>query len=76
MIFGGSPICVAAPPMLENITSLRSIGMGSSRNTFASEIVTGAINNIVVTLSKNAENTAVTKQRITTNRQTEPPDNA
>ena len=72
IIFGGSPIIVAAPPMLENKTSAMSIGTGCKSNTFANCIVTGVSSNTVVTLSKNADSTAVTIHKITTNDHIEP----
>jgi len=62
MIFGGSPISVAAPQRFDaiiiGITNL--IGLMSSIR--AIDIATGTIRNIVVTLSKNADNTAVIKK--------------
>ncbi|CAI8169694.1 MAG: Uncharacterised protein [Methanobacteriota archaeon] len=63
---------VAVPPILEKITSEISRGTGFKSNTLASWIVTGVSNNIVVTLSKNAESTAVTTHKITTKVQTLP----
>ena len=73
IIFGGSPIWVAAPPILENITSAIISGTGCKFKTRHIWIVTGTINKIVVTLSNKAENTAVTTHRINVKRQIEPP---
>ena len=56
----GSPISVASPPILADITSVIMKGKGSNFNCFANNIDTGAIKRIVVTLSKNAEHRAVT----------------
>ena len=72
MIFGGSPIIVAAPPIFENKTSAMRIGMGCKSKTLANCIVTGVSRSTVVTLSKNAESTAVTMQSMTTSDQIEP----
>mmetsp|Transcript_23334 Transcript_23334/g.36502 ORF Transcript_23334/g.36502 Transcript_23334/m.36502 type:complete len:263 (+) Transcript_23334:1668-2456(+) len=62
MIFGGSPIMVAVPPTLEKIASEIRKGRGSMFTSLHSLQVTGAISKMVVTLSKKAERTAVTKQ--------------
>ena len=72
MILGGSPIMVAAPPILENRTSAISNGTGCKSSTLASWIVTGVSRSIVVTLSRNADKTAVTIHNITTSDQIEP----
>ena len=72
IIFGGSPIIVAAPPILENSTSAINNGTGCKSNTLANCMVTGVSKRIVVTLSKNAESTAVTIQRITTSDHIDP----
>ena len=58
-IFGGSPINVAVPPILEAITSEIKNGIESISSCSAIRIVTGPNNKIVVTLSNNAENIAV-----------------
>ena len=76
MMLGGSPICVAAPPIFENITSAIIKGIGSRFRTLAICIVTGTIRSIVVTLSKNAEKTAVIVQSIIDNLQMDQPLNA
>ena len=73
MMLGGSPIIVAAPPILEKRTSEMRIGMGLRSKTLASCMVTGVRRSMVVTLSRNADSTAVTEQRITTKVQTDPP---
>ena len=59
MIFGGSPIKVAVPPILEAKTSVIKNGTGSVSNSFAITKVIGIIRTTVVTLSKNADATAV-----------------
>mmetsp|Transcript_5944 Transcript_5944/g.19935 ORF Transcript_5944/g.19935 Transcript_5944/m.19935 type:complete len:206 (+) Transcript_5944:979-1596(+) len=55
MMFGGSPIIVAAPPMLPNKANGSNKGLGSIFNALHKEIITGANKSIVVTLSKNAD---------------------
>jgi len=61
-MFGGSPIRVAVPQrfdaMIIGITNL----VGLISKIFEIDIATGVIRNIVVTLSKNAESTAVIKK--------------
>ena len=59
IIFGGSPINVAVPPIFEARTSVIKNGTGSASNSFAITNVTGIIRTTVVTLSKNAEAKAV-----------------
>ena len=73
MMFGGSPIIVAAPPIFENKTSEMRIGIGFKSSTCAILMVTGVKRSIVVTLSKNAERTAVTEHKMTTRVQISPP---
>ena len=73
MMFGGSPIIVAAPPIFENNTSEIKIGIGFKSRTCAILMVTGVRRSIVVTLSKTAERTAVTEHKITTRVQISPP---
>ena len=63
----GSPIRVANPPILADITSVITKGNGSNFNCFANSIDTGAISKIVVTLSRKAEHRAVTTASKTTN---------
>ena len=55
MIFGGSPIRVAVPPMLEARICASRKGTGSMPRM----PVIGPTSNTVVTLSRNAESTAV-----------------
>ena len=74
MILGGSPIIVAVPPMLLKRTSGIRKGMGSELRTLQSSMVTGAINSMVVTLSKKAERTAVNKQRTMLRTRGRPPE--
>lgn len=65
---------VAVPPTLDKITSLMRKGLGSTSRMVHISIVTGAINNIVVTLSKNAEETAVNKHNRSIKRVRDPLD--
>ena len=58
-MFGGSPISVAVPPMLEATISITISGTGSTSSASASRNVIGTISRIVVTLSRNADSTAV-----------------
>ena len=59
MMFGGSPIRVAVPPMLEAITSAIRNGTGGASIWSHTSSVTGATSSTVVTLSSRAEATAV-----------------
>ena len=59
MMFGGSPISVAVPPMLLAITSAIRNGTGEVPSRSQISSVTGATSSTVVTLSRNAESTAV-----------------
>ena len=59
MMFGGSPISVAVPPMFDAIISMITSGIGSMSSASASRNVIGTINSTVVRLSRNAESTAV-----------------
>ncbi len=52
IIFGGSPIKVAVPPILEAKTSVNKKGMGLISRVRVMESVTGTTNSTVVTLSK------------------------
>jgi hypothetical protein len=65
MMFGGSPISVAVPPMFEASTSAIRYGLGSISSSFAISSVTGVNSSTVVTLSRNAEATAVSAISIT-----------
>ena len=62
IMFGGSPIKVAVPPILLRITSDIKYGRGSTCKILHMSMVTGASNNMVVTLSKNALAIAVRKE--------------
>ena len=66
MMFGGSPISVAVPPMFEAITSMITSGIGSMSSASASRNVIGTISSTVVRLSRNAESTAVVTASDTT----------
>ncbi len=59
MMFGGSPIRVAVPPMFEAITSITISGIGSMSRASARRKVIGTIRRIVVRLSRKADSTAV-----------------
>ena len=59
MMFGGSPISVAAPPMFEAIASAIRNGTGGMPSRSQTSSVTGAISSTVVTLSSSADATAV-----------------
>ena len=59
MMFGGSPISVAVPPTLDARASAIRNGTGSTSSSSAISSVTGARSSTVVTLSRNAEATAV-----------------
>ena len=59
MMFGGSPISVAAPPMLEAKTSAIRNGIGLRPSRSHTRMVTGAMSSTVVTLSSIADATAV-----------------
>lgn len=58
-MFGGSPTSVAAPPILDARISLMRYGIGETPRTPAMYRVTGAMSTTVVTLSRNADRTAV-----------------
>src|SRR5215468_9658262 len=60
MMFGGSPIRVAVPPMLEARISVKRKGYGGTFSCSVMTSVTGAMSRTVVTLSSSAETTAVT----------------
>ena len=63
MMFGGSPISVAAPPMLLAMISATTSGIGSRSSASAITKVIGTISSTVVTLSRNADSTAVAPVR-------------
>src|SRR4051794_1070158 len=59
MIFGGSPIKVAVPPTLDAIICVMRNGTGGTLSCLVMLNVTGTMRSTVVTLSRNAEPTAV-----------------
>ena len=59
MMFGGSPISVAVPPMFDAMTSMITSGIGSMSSASASRNVIGTISRTVVRLSRNADSSAV-----------------
>ena len=63
IMFGGSPIRVAVPPILDAKISVIKYGNGLTPNLSATKKVTGTTSITVVTLSKNADATAVNKAR-------------
>ena len=65
MMFGGSPISVAVPPMLEAIASAIRNGTGVTPSRSQTSRVTGATSSTVVTLSSSADATAVITISIT-----------
>ena len=69
MMFGGSPISVAVPPMFDAITSMTISGIGSMSRASASRNVTGTTSRIVVRLSRNAESSAVVTARLSDDRE-------
>ena len=74
MMFGGSPIRVAVPPMLEAMTSMISSGTASMSSASASRKVIGAISRIVVRLSRKAESSAVVAARLIVTAKERPPE--
>ncbi len=72
MMFGGSPISVAVPPMFEAMTSIRTSGIGSMSSASASRNVIGTISSTVVRLSRNALSSAVEPASATTTQQRPP----
>ena len=68
MMFGGSPMSVAVPPMLEAKTSASRKGTGGTPRRWQTSSVTGATSSTVVTLSSTAEATAVITMRVTITR--------
>lgn len=61
MMLGGSPISVAAPPMLHAITSAIRYGTTGRPSLLQTRMVTGAISRTVVTLSSQGDSTAVAR---------------
>ena len=72
MMFGGSPIRVAAPPMLAARISAMRKGCGAIRNRVHTTIVTGTTSMIVVTLSRNGDAIAVISISMTISRNGSP----
>ena len=62
-MFGGSPISVAVPPMLETRISMITSGIGSMSSASASRNVIGTISSTVVRLSRKAESKAGARER-------------
>ena len=62
-MFGGSPIRVAVPPILEARISVIKYGIGFISRYFATRKVTGTTRITVVTLSRKAEANAVKNPR-------------
>ena len=71
-MFGGSPISVAVPPMFDATISMMISGTGSTSSASASRNVIGTISRIVVTLSRNADSTAVVTASASTTAQRPP----
>ena len=71
-MFGGSPIRVVAPPILEAKICAKISDIGLMFSILQTEIVTGTISKTIVTLSRNAEPTAVITASKTINFQTFP----
>ncbi len=67
-MLGGSPMRVAVPPMFEARISEIRYGTGETPRRCATERMTGVIRTTVVTLSRNAERTAVTVARMSSSR--------
>ncbi len=65
MMFGGSPIKVAVPPMLEARISAIRYGTGFIFSVRQSMMVMGPMSKMVVTLSNSAEKTAVMMTKAT-----------
>ncbi|TDV44245.1 hypothetical protein CLV71_114155 [Actinophytocola oryzae] len=72
MMFGGSPINVAAPPMFDASTLAIRNGTGSMSSWSHTNNVTDATNRTVVTLSRNADAVAVISTSSTITRNGEP----
>ena len=67
-MLGGSPMSVAVPPMLDAKICVIRYGTGEMSRRRATESVTGVISTTVVTLSRNAESSAVIVARISSSR--------
>ena len=68
MMFGGSPMRVAAPPMFDASASAIRYGAAARPSFWQTTIVTGATSMTVVTLSRNGDATAVMTIRSTSRR--------
>ena len=71
-MFGGSPISVVAPPMFDAKIWAKISDIGLIFSSLHTEIVTGTISSTIVTLSRNAEPTAVIIDSKTSNFHTLP----
>ena len=63
-MFGGSPMSVAVPPMLDAKTSMSTSGIGSMSSASASRNVIGTMSSTVVRLSRKADSPAVAPARL------------
>ena len=73
MMFGGSPISVDTPPMLDASTSAIRKGIGLMSRRSHTSSVTGAISSTMVTFGSAADATAVMRTRRIITRNGEPP---
>lgn len=64
MMFGGSPMRVAVPPMFDAMISTMKNGIGFTLSSLQMVSVMGPMSSTVVTLSRNAESTAVSSTYI------------
>ena len=62
MMFGGSPMSVAVPPIFEQRICEIRYGLTSTRSCFVMLNVTGTVKRTVVTLSRSPEQTAVSAE--------------
>jgi hypothetical protein len=72
MMFGGSPMSVAVPPMFDAMTSMMIRGMASMSSVSATRNVIGTTSRTVVRLSRKALNTAVEPANPTTTKSERP----
>ncbi len=73
MMFGGSPISVDTPPMLDASTSAIMKGTGLMSRRSHTSSVTGAISSTMVTFGSSADAAAVIRTRRTITRNGDPP---
>ena len=73
MMFGGSPMSVAVPPMFDAMISIITSGIGSMSSASASRNVIGTISRTVVRLSRNADSSAVDRASDMTTANGRPP---